>query len=245
MNNSHYSYTDQDHLVWQRLIEQQKHLVIKVACSEYIEGLEKINFPSMYIPNSHDISERLKDLSGWSLIPVDKIVSNGIFFEMLCKKQFPVIRKIRHADEIDFYTDESPDVFHEYFGHCPLLTYQPYADSMQCFGKYAKNCSEELLFILSKLFWATFEFGLIKNQDEIKIYGAGILPSRTETLRIFENQNFRVERLNIFSELESSLQGNINQEVYYYIESLNDLFDIIKYDLDALVKSYSQKHGIC
>lgn len=182
------------------------------------------------------MSKKLRRLSGWTLDPVDILVPNQRFFEMLSKKRFPTIRTIRKMKEIDFYTNEAPDVFHEYFGHCPMIAHEIYSECMYLFGKYAQNSTDEQLIKITKIFWATFEFGVIKKNSNIKIYGAGILPSRQETIKIVLNDNLNLQKLDITSDLSSSLQGNISQPIYYYIESLESLYDIVKNELPNLIK---------
>lgn len=233
-----YIYTKENHSVWRQLIDQQTPLVRKYACPEYLEGLKKIDFPNELIPSLKYVSEKLSTLTGWSLVPADQIIPCSNFFSLLAEKKFPIIRKIRSYKEIDFYTNESPDIFHEYFGHCPLLTDQNYADSLQKFGMLAKGQNKFITHILDKIFWATFEFGIIKNHREVMVYGAGILPSRTELKRVIEGNFFNsvtFKVLDIYEDLDSSLQGNINQQTFYYLDSMNELFRIVKEDLPKLV----------
>lgn len=236
LRSAHFKYTNEDKEVWKTLLSQQLPLVKKVACPEYIDGLEKLNFPFDEIPSITEMSKKLMSLTGWSLGAVDTLVPNTLFFEMLSKKIFPTIRVIRQKEEIDFYTNESPDVFHEFFGHCPMLAHKKYSECMRLFGEYARNCTKEMLTKLTKIFWATFEFGLIKNNSNITIYGAGILPSRQETMKIMMNGNLNLQKLDIYSNLSSSLQGNISQPIYYYIESLECLHDIVENDLPCLIE---------
>lgn len=220
-------------------MNQQIALVKKHACFEYLEGLDKIEFPVNHIPAIEDISERLYKSTGWSLKPVEKIIPCPDFFNLLAEKKFPTVRKIRPFKEIDFYTDESPDVFHEYFGHCPLLTNKKYAESMEMFGTIAMGKDPVIIHALNKIFWVTFEFGIIKNRSNVKVYGAGILPSRLELVRVTNKyqEELVFKKLNIYQELHSSLQGNINQQIFYYINSMDDLFKIVAKKLPKLVNS--------
>ena len=151
------NYTEEDHQVWHDLITQQLPLVKKVACKEYLEGLGLLNLSIDRIPEIAKVSSKLFNITGWNLIPVDTLVSNRKFLYMLSNKQFPVIPVIRSRAEIDFYTNESPDIFHELFGHCPLITNQRYANSMWKLGNLSINCHDELIERLAHIFYKAFK----------------------------------------------------------------------------------------
>lgn len=232
-----FTYSVQDNIVWQKLLLQQLPLVEKYACDEYLDGLRTINFSKDYIPSLIELSNRLFKLTAWKLKPIARIVSNREFFKLLSKRTFPVIRKIRSEKEIDFYTNESPDVFHEYFGHCPMLTNVQYAELMHKMGLISINLDCKKIDILSKIFWNTFEFGVIYNSSALKIYGAGILPSRLEIQRVTNNAETLLQKFDIFTSLNATLKGNINQPQYFYINDLNDLHDMIYYDIPRVLSS--------
>lgn len=229
-----FDYTNENNLVWKQLMANQLPLAKKYACPEYLIGLEHMAFPLDHVPSLEQVSTKLTKISDWSLEPVDSIIAPRQFFEKLSNKVFPVVRMIRDKSEIDFYTNESPDVFHEYFGHCPMLTNKQYADNMHIFAQHAAASKEKNLLRFAKIYWATFEFGLIKNSDGIKIYGAGILPSKTELLRVINQDNIQFQKLDVNMNLDSSLQGNINQSLLYYINNFNELYSIINYNLQTI-----------
>lgn len=229
------AYSDEEHEVWNALMKQQLPLANELACKEYLHGLSLLDFSIKKIPDLSDISKRLNDISGWRLLPVNSIVPKREFLAMLSNKQFPVVATIRSRDELDFYTNESPDIFHELFGHCPLLTNEIYANHLWKFGQLSLNCNNKVIHRLSEIFWATFEFGLIDGRDETKIYGAGILPSKTEIDRIISNKYVNKVKLNIFSKINVSLQGNIVQSTYYTINCLEHLYYIIDHDIQKLI----------
>jgi phenylalanine-4-hydroxylase len=232
-----FTYSVEDNSVWRKLLHQQLPLVEKYACREYLQGLKIINFSSEYIPSLIEVSNHLFKLTAWQLKPVEQIVSNREFFKLLSEKTFPVIRKIRSEKEIDFYTNESPDVFHEYFGHCPMLTNGQYAKLMHKMGLISINLDCKKIDILSKIFWNTFEFGIIYNSSTLKIYGAGILPSRVEIQRVINNPETLLQKFDIFTSLNATLKGNINQPQYFYINDLDDLHDMIYYDIPMVLSS--------
>jgi phenylalanine-4-hydroxylase len=229
------TFTNEEHGVWGDLIKQQLLAVRNVACPEFLTGLELLNFSIDKIPAVEEVSEKLNNLTGWSLICVNDLVDNKVFLSMLGNRQFPVINVIRPREEINFYTNEAPDIFHEFFGHCPLLTNKNYADHMCKFGQYASGANDEWISKLSDIYWATFEFGLIKNDLGVKVFGAGILPSKNEMERIFSDKKVEILPLNIFSKIDASLQGNIMQPIYYTINSLEVLYSIIDNDVNQLM----------
>lgn len=229
------TYTNDEHQVWHALIKQQLPIVKKIACREYLEGLNILDLQIDTIPKLKEVSAKLTNLTGWSLIPVNTIIPHQKFFCMLADKKFPVVTTIRPKDELDFYTNESLDIFHEFFGHCPLITNKKYSDSLHKFGKLAVNSDKETIKFLSKIFWVTFEFGILQNNISTKIYGAGILPARTEIKRITNCNEIIKVKLDVFSSIDASLQGNVMQPKYYTLESLDELYYIIDYDIPRLL----------
>lgn len=219
-------YKNEEHEVWRDLMNKQLPLVKKYASHEYLRGLERLDLSLNSIPNVEEISTRIKYFSGWSLCPVEGLIPGRKFFKMLSEKTFPVVTRIRSRNEIDFYTDPAPDVFHELFGHCPLLTNIEYANSMHSFAKQSLSCDDEQILYLAKLFWTTYEFGLVKTTDGIKIYGAGILPSNYEIKRVMHDECIKKEDLNMMTNIKASLHGNIPQSIYYVIDSLAWLYNI-------------------
>jgi phenylalanine-4-hydroxylase len=228
------SYTQQDHEVWRDLITQQLEVVKKVACSEFLAGLEELDFSINQIPKIEEVSKKLYNAVGWTLVPVNVLVPNRDFFKMLTNKQFPVIGTIRHREEIDFYTDEAPDIFHELFGHCPMIVNKRFAEMMHKFGKYANSSSDEVISLFAKIYWITFEFGIIDN-GTTKIFGAGILPSKGEINQVINSINTRKVPLNSYTKIEATIQGGVMQPVYYKVDSLEALYTLIEQDIEKLL----------
>lgn len=220
------SYTKEQNDVWRDLILQQTPLVKKYACSEYLIGLTLLNLSKCTVPNVKEVSLTLEKLTGWRLYPVGGLITSRKFFLMLANKTFPVVTKIRRRDEIDFYSGAAPDVFQELFGHCPLLTNNEYAKSLQKLGEVSLQCNDEKLLKLAKIFWVTYEFGLLKTTDGIKAYGAAILPSRAELRLAMEDSGVPKEIFSLDTKISASLQGNAHQSVFYIIDSLKTLYDL-------------------
>ena len=221
--------------VWEKLMEQQLPLVRRYACKEFLDGLEKLCLPVHTVPQISVVSRTINRLSGWSLQPVKSLLNYKDFFYFLANKQFPVVEKLRPLEEIDFYTQESPDFFHEIFGHCPLLTNSRYAESMQLFAIIALEYNDHSKrSIFEKIFWSTYEFGVINNTISTLIFGAGILPSKREIFRVIKNKNL-LTPLNIYNCCSATLKGNIAQPEYYTVDSLEKLFLLVENDLKFLL----------
>ena len=145
--------------MWQALLTRQAKQIPNRACSAYLEGLEKLNLPSMHIPQLHDIDEILQATTGWQTAAVPALISFGKFFKLLANKRFPVATFIRRFEDMDYI--EEPDVFHEIVGHCPLLTHPAFAAFNETYGKLGLDASKEERWFLARLYWFTIEFGLV------------------------------------------------------------------------------------
>jgi len=227
-------YSEEDNEVWKKLITQQLEIVADVACKEYLFGLSELNLSIDKVPNVEELSKVVFKNVGWTLSKVDKLIPSRDFFNMLANKTFPVIQVIRPKEEINFYTNDAPDVFHELFGHCPMIMNKKFSEIMHKLGVFAINASDKSIDVLGKLFWVMFEFGIIDNK-ETKILGAGILPSKDEIYRVMHSNNIQKVPLNFFTKLDINIQGGIMQPKYYSIKSLDALYTLVDKDLEKLV----------
>lgn len=226
-------FTETDHQTWRHFIERQSKIVSEIACKEFLDGLSIINFSTDKIPHHTEISTQLRDMTGWSLIPVEGLVSTTDFFNLLTNKKFPVTQKIRTIEELDFYSSPDPDIIHEYFGHCPLLTNQSYADFMQQFGRFSIQQTCENQIFLARLYWFTIEFGLINTPEGQRIYGAGILPSSGEISSVISDDSV-IKSFNIIEIARTPFEVHKKQRVYFAIDSFEQLYEILKLDMDSL-----------
>ena len=153
---------------------------------------------------------------------------------MLANKSFPCASFIRIPEEIDYIKE--PDIFHELYGHCPLLTQKNYADFVQWYGKTALSCDKKELEVVTRLFWFTIEFGLLKTDHGFKVYGGGILSSKEETVYSLESDIPRRKPLDALEALRTPYRYDEIQKLYFYIHDLDELYDIQKMDLQALAK---------
>ncbi|PIZ04460.1 MAG: phenylalanine 4-monooxygenase [Gammaproteobacteria bacterium CG_4_10_14_0_8_um_filter_38_16] len=218
----HFTHTENE--TWKILYERQIKTIQNRACIEYIAGLKKLNLPINRVPQCPEVSETLASLTGWSVVPVDAIIPIEVFFELLSKRQFPAASFIRVREELDYL--QEPDIFHEIFGHCPLLTWQPYADFMQRFGLVALQSDEKTQSILGRLFWFTIEFGLIQTQQGMRVYGSGIISSHEETQFSLENSEPKRSPFDPVQILKTEYRYDVIQKQYFAIKDFSQLFDL-------------------
>src|SRR3990167_6330319 len=178
-------YTQEENDTWQTLYSRQLPILQTRACQEYLDGMNLLEFSQHSIPQCQDISKRLKSLTGWTLEPVKAFMPYDEFFSLLANRKFPAATFIRRPEELDYL--EEPDIFHEVFGHCPLLTHPAYAEFTQMYGKLGLNASDEDRVMLARLYWFTIEFGLIDTREGLRIYGGGILSSIGESVYCLES----------------------------------------------------------
>lgn len=233
--NGFIHYTDEEHKTWQMLVERQLKVVEDRACDEFIVGLQKLNICQDRIPQCSEISAVLQVTTGWSVVPVATLIPLEHFFRLLANKQFPAASFIRMRKELDYL--QEPDIFHEYFGHCPMLTHPAYADFVQWYGEAALATSKAVQSILGRLFWFTIEFGLLQTAQGIRIYGGGILSSFSETVYALESKTPMRKKFNLIEILNKSYQYDVIQDCYFCISSLADLFQLKSNDIISLAES--------
>ncbi|OGT36476.1 MAG: phenylalanine 4-monooxygenase [Gammaproteobacteria bacterium RIFCSPHIGHO2_12_FULL_37_14] len=231
-------YSDDENRVWHDLITRQIPIVEGRACDEYMYGIDLLHFPNDRIPQCPEVSAALQSSTGWSLEPVAALIPFDKFFYLLANKKFPAATFIRRRDELDYL--QEPDIFHEVFGHCPLLTNQAYADFTQTYGKLGLNASHEDRVMLAKLYWFTIEFGLIKTNSGLRVYGGGILSSKDETVYCLESPIPKRLPLNALEVLRTPYRIDIMQPIYYVIDSFDVLFQLIDMDLISLIHEARQ-----
>lgn len=174
------TYADEDHQTWATLYARQWERVKDIACAQFLEGLPKLSLDPQRLPDPADFSERLYHKTGWTLTDAqNEYLGATEWFEHLAERRFPVTNYIRRPHEIDF--TPLPDLFHEYFGHLAFFTDPEFADTAQMFGTlYLSSNDERQHLEIARLWWFTTEFGLIREDGKLKIYGAGLLSSPGE-----------------------------------------------------------------
>lgn len=217
-------FTAEENGTWKILIERQLKVVKNRACDEFIKGLETLNLPIDRIPQCHELSKVLQACTGWSVAPVDAIIPLQHFFYLIANRQFPAATFIRIREELDYL--QEPDIFHEFFGHCPLLTNPAYADFVQWYGEIALKADKKVQSLLGRLFWFTIEFGLIKSSQGIRIYGGGILSSYKETIFSLEDKMPKRIPFELMTVFNTPYRYDIIQDKYFVINELSELFKI-------------------
>ena len=242
--HGHIDYPERDHAIWQQLMERQLKILPNRACHEYLDGLERLDLPLEQIPQLGDINRVLKRASGWRVEQVPALISFDHFFKLLANRRFPVATFIRTQQDIDYL--QEPDIFHEIFGHCPMLTHPKFADFTHTYGRLGLKASPQQRSYLARLYWLTVEFGLIKSDRGIRIYGGGILSSHTETRYCLDRQRKDRplhRRFDLLDALRTPYRIDILQPVYYVIESLDTLYQLTQVDLMAAVEQ-ARKAGL-
>lgn len=227
------AYSAEENRVWGQLFERQMAILPGIACEEHLEGLKILNMSAEQIPQLPDLSQRLRSITGWEIFPVAALISAREFFELLAARRFPAATFIRHADELDYVTE--PDIFHELFGHCPMLTNPVYADFIHDYGCYVLKQPESEWALLQRLFWFTVEFGLIQTATGLRAYGGGILSSISESgysVRSHVPMRILFEPLVAF---RTPYRIDMLQPVYFVIRDYQELYDCVKSDLSPLI----------
>ena len=219
---------------WQTLMTNQLDIVKTRACDEYLAGLALLNFPHNRIPQIPDVNKKLQKETGWSVEPVPALIAFDRFFKLLSERKFPCATFIRTPKELKYL--QEPDLFHELFGHCPMLTHPVYADFMQRYGELGLGQPYEIQRLLARFYWFTVEFGLINTAKGLRCYGGGILSSMGETVYALEDPNVRYEKFNALNILRTPYRIDIYQPVYYIIHSYESIYNILNDDFISLIK---------
>lgn len=224
---------DENH-TWNTLITRQTEIVKTRACPQFLEGLDRIRFSLNHVPQHTEINARLKQFSGWEVEVVPALIPAKEFFTLLANKKFPAASFIRIPEELDYI--QEPDIFHEFYGHVPLLTFSEYANFMEEFGKIALSISPKDRRRLFRLFWFTIEFGLLKTPQGVRAYGGGMLSSIHETVYSVESDVPVREDFDPLRALRTPYRIDIPQPLYYVLNHFTDLYKILDNDLIALLE---------
>lgn len=217
-------FTAEEHGSWKILYERMSKLLPGRACNEYLEGLKKLDINPNEIPDFRRLNEKLMAMTGWEVVSVPGLIPYKPFFEMLANKKFPSGDFIRTREQLDYI--QEPDIFHDAFGHIPLLTDPVFADYVQEYGKAGEKAMEyKCVERLARLYWYTVEFGLIQTDEGLRIYGAGILSSSGETIFSLEDKSPNRIGFNLERALKTKFRYDDYQETYFVIDSFEQLFE--------------------
>ena len=231
-------WSTEENLIWQELFTRQVACINDKACDEYHEGLAKLNLPADRIPQLGEVSKVLKASTGWECYPVPALIGFGEFFRLLSEKKFPVATFIRSREEMDYL--QEPDIFHEIFGHCPLLTNSSFANYTEAYGKMGLNATKEQRVFLARLYWFTIEFGLLDTPKGLRIYGGGVLSSPGETDYALNNTDVERKPFDILDVLRTPYRIDIMQPIYYMLTKVSDLDEIRKFEVEDIMELVAQ-----
>jgi len=227
------SYTQEEHRTWVTLYERQAAVLPGRACDEFLHGLQALDLHGAGIPDFRRMNQTLRSLTGWTVVAVPGLVPDDVFFDHLANRRFPSGQFIRRPDQLDYL--QEPDIFHDVFGHVPMLTDPVFADYMQQYGLGgARALQLGRLHNLARLYWYTVEFGLLQTAQGLRIYGAGIVSSKAESVFSLEDPSpnrlgFDLERV-----MRTPYRIDDFQQVYFVIPSLQHLLDVTQEDFGAL-----------
>ncbi|OAI46610.1 phenylalanine 4-monooxygenase [Gammaproteobacteria bacterium SCGC AG-212-F23] len=228
-SNGFIAFTEEENQTWKILFERQIKVIEGRACDDFLIGLKKLDFPKDRVPQCAEVTAVLNACTGWSVVPVAAMIPLEEFYRLLANKQFPAASFIRLREDLDYL--QEPDIFHEYFGHCPLLTNPAYADFVHWYGNIALSTNRKVQSILGRLFWFTIEFGLMQTSQGMRIYGGGILSSFGETIYALENKVPKRKKFDLIEVLNQPYRYDIMQDRYYFIENIEELFAIRKNEI--------------
>ena len=233
-------YTDEEHGTWRILIERQLAALRGKACDEYQAGLDRLSLPLERIPQLAEINAVLQPATGWSVAPVPALISFDRFFALLASRQFPVATFIRRRDELDYL--QEPDLFHELFGHCAMLTNPAFARFTHIYGQLGLKASKEERVYLARLYWFTVEFGLLDTPAGLRIYGGGILSSIGETAYALSGRPW-LQPFDPIEVLRTPYRIDIMQPTYFVLPSLDTLYQLAGQDIMAMV-AHARRLGL-
>ncbi|MBY0378903.1 MAG: phenylalanine 4-monooxygenase [Burkholderiales bacterium] len=233
--NGYIPYTNEENKVWSILFDRQTEIIKDRAMNTHLIAAKAIGITRDKIPQPKDISYNLRALTGWSVTPVPALIDFDIFFDLLSKRVFPAASFIRRMEDLDYL--QEPDIFHEIFGHCPMLTQQFFADFTQEIGNFGKALNRSDQIMLARLYWFTVEFGLINSHEGLRIYGAGILSSKTESVYALDSKIPLRKKFNLIEVLRTPYRYDEMQKVYFVINNYEELFNLVH---DNLKESFDE-----
>jgi phenylalanine-4-hydroxylase len=226
-------YTTEEHGVWKTLFERQRRLLPGRACDEFVKGMKDLPIGPDEIPDFRRLSDVLLKRTGWQVVAVPGLVPNDVFFEHLANRRFPAGQFIRKPHQLDYL--EEPDVFHDVFGHVPLLMNPVIADYIQAYGVGGLRADQlGVLDTLARVYWYTVEFGLVQQADGLRIYGAGIASSATETVFALEDDSPNRLRFDLERVMRTQYRIDDFQETYFVIHNLDELLELARIDFGPL-----------
>lgn len=216
------SYSAAEHDRWDRLFARSRDILHNRACDEFLAAMDTLKLSESGIPDLARLSDRLENITGWRVVPVTDLVPDDIFFNHLANRRFPAGAFIRPEQQLDYL--EEPDIFHDVFGHVPLLANRTYADFMQAYGQGGQRAMRlGRLANLARLYWYTVEFGLIRSPAGLRLFGAGIMSSATESVFALEDASPHRVAFDLERVMRTKYIIDDFQQTYFVIDSFERL----------------------
>ena len=219
------AYTAEDHATWDRLFARQSKLLPGRASDAFLRGLDVLRLSKPGIPDFEELSERLMKLTGWQVVAVPGLVPDHVFYEHLANRRFVAGNFIRRPDQLDYL--QEPDVFHDVFGHVPMLADPVFADYVVAWGEGGlRSMRYNAIHRLARLYWYTVEFGLIEEDGRLKIYGSGIVSSKGESLFALDDPSPNRLGFDLARVMRTEYRIDDYQQNYFVIPSFEDLLRV-------------------
>ncbi|GAA0857721.1 phenylalanine 4-monooxygenase [Aliiglaciecola litoralis] len=235
------AWSAEENKIWKDLVERQLEIIKDRACDEFMHGLDLLDLPLDRVPQLAEVNAVLKEATGWQVEQVPSLINFDAFFNLLANKKFPVATFIRSREDFDYL--QEPDIFHEIFGHCPLLTNPAFAHFTHTYGKLGLAANKQDRAFLARLYWFTVEFGLLNTADGLRIYGGGILSSPGETIYALESHEPERYTMDPLEALRTPYRIDIMQPVYFTLNGFEQLFELAEMDIMAMVET-AKKLGL-
>lgn len=237
------AYDATDHAVWRRLFDAQSRLLPGRADAPFLDGLARIAGDGARIPRFEDANRLLKPATGFELVAVNGLVPDQVFFALLAERRFPVTRWIRRPAQLDYI--QEPDLFHDFFGHVPLLGLPVFADFMQAYGAAGRAAGAAgALRHLARLYWYTVEFGLIETDAGLRIYGAGIVSSKGETVFSLDDPSPNRIGFDRARVMATDYRIDDYQQTYFVIDGYETLFHALDGDLAPVYAALANRPAL-
>ena len=228
-------YSEEEHRIWRFLFERQQRLLRGRACREYLDGLQGLGVAAGGIPEFERLSDILDRATGWRIVAVPGLVPDDVFFGCLARRRFPSTCFIRSREQLDYL--QEPDVFHDIYGHVPMLMNPVFADYMQAYGQGGLKARRlGHLKQLARLYWYTVEFGLIGTPAGLRIYGSGILSSAGESVYCLDDPRPRRLRFDLRRIMRTDYHIDRYQETYFVIDDFEQLFAATRADFAPIYR---------
>ncbi len=219
------AYTAEEHDVWNTLFARQSDMLPGRASEAFLRGLDVLRLSKPGIPDFEELSERLRALTGWSVVAVPGLVPDDVFFDHMANRRFVAGNFIRRADQLDYL--QEPDVFHDVFGHVPMLADPVFADYLAAYGRGGQRAgSLGALKKLARLYWYTVEFGLIEEAGALRIYGSGIVSSRAESVFALDDPSPNRIAFDLRRVMQTDYRIDDFQQTYFVIPSFAELLRV-------------------